>query len=102
MRISNTEMADKRLASGKQISLELEEHGVPQPTLNAETENSAAPQLNPHFSRWLMGYKAEWGFCGDTAMQLSRKRQPRSSRPALKLSTTRCSESGEDPLAGIW
>lgn len=102
MRISNTEMADKRLASGKQISLELEAHGVPQPTLNAGMEKSGASQLNPAFSLWLMGFPAEWASCGAVAMQLSRKQRRFSSRPALKPSTTHCLGSGEDSLEGIW
>ena len=102
MRISNTEMADKRAASGKQISLELEAPGVTQPSSTAETGKSGASQLNPAFSLWLMGFPAEWAYCGAAAMQLSRKRQPRSSKQVLKPSVTRYSGSGEDPLAGVW
>ena len=29
--------------------------------------------LNPNHSRWLMGYRAEWGSCGATAMQSCRR-----------------------------
>lgn len=41
--------------------------------------------LNPEFSRWLMGFPVEWGSCGATAMQSSRK-SPRS----LSKHTPKC------------
>ena len=38
---------------------------------HAQTGNRGA--LNPAFTRWLMGYPAEWDCCGGTAMQSCRK-----------------------------
>jgi hypothetical protein len=45
---------------------------------NASTEKAAAYRLNPHFSRWLMGFPAEWANCAPTATPSSRKSRLRS------------------------
>lgn len=44
----------------------------------------AGGQLNPEHSRWLMGYPAEWGFCGAMAMQSIRGNSRRSSKRISK------------------
>ena len=41
--------------------------------LNALTEKPVAYRLNPNFSRWLMGFPAEWANSVPTAMPSSRK-----------------------------
>lgn len=47
----------------------------------SETENRGA--LNPDLARWLMGFPEEWGSCGATAMQSSRKSRRNSSNRSL-------------------
>ncbi len=47
-------------------------------TSTAETKSGG--QLSPELARWCMGYPAEWGSCGATAMRLCRRSRKRSSR----------------------
>ena len=49
--------------------------------------NGGGP-LNPEHSRWLMGYRAAWGFCGDMAMRSIRGSRQRSSKPLPDQSST--------------
>lgn len=47
--------------------------GPTQLSSHAETEKPAGLVLNPHFSRWLMGYRAEW-LCSEVLETLSFRR----------------------------
>ena len=49
--------------------------------------NGGGP-LNPEHSRWLMGYRSAWGFCGDMAMRSIRTSRRRSSKPSPEQSST--------------
>jgi hypothetical protein len=65
-------------ATGAYQSLTRATHGVISSGSPAGTENTG--QLNPAFSRWLMGFPDAWDACAPTATPSSRKSQRNSSR----------------------
>lgn len=110
MRISNPEMAQKRMDSGKQISLELEAHMTFGPTTNSSPAVMAKRgALNPALSRWLMGYPVEW--C-QSAIAAFRKLKQQGKRglpgsrvlamPSSLKSRRSSSSPAKKPLENFW
>jgi hypothetical protein len=66
-RVSTESASLRRIASGKQISIEVVACltlGLTSESSHAATGNFDGFQLNPLFSLWLMGYSPEWGLIG--------------------------------------
>ena len=63
---------------GEQLNNQVVHHGPISSGFHAPMENCG--QLNPAFSRWLLGFPAEWDDCVPTATRSSRKSRKSSSK----------------------
>lgn len=75
----------KRKAGGHSVTLQDATHGVISNGSPVQTEKRG--QLNPAFSRWLMGFPEEWDDCAPMATRSSRKSQPNSSQSSVEGAT---------------